>query len=355
MVACLEGRGEGKCINLVAEALHRCRSPDGSTYLEALVDTRRFQPVIKGLVGDAVAKIQEHWTARHAVHIWDRLELSRRQMEKLHHLLSYIYDPVTDSYAQIRVWENPFDKKDYVLTARLASREKREAEYRDIAEEMDIVVGANGRCERDAVQLTQLLYTNYAGALREVYTMQRPAQPILFLDGTGGALGRGICHGEMGCADFKKSGDTDAKQSRSTLQPLFLYEGNDHAVPLRENLDLSIKTYNKLVDTGCFDRVTLKGETVSTPCRPMTVADMQGAKTTYGMRECSHSVWCKCQRGDGGPHCQFPHRGGTTSWTSFVILSSSGRRTRTTRTSTARGVPSPPSTSALCAPTTCCS
>ena len=38
----------------------------------------------------------------------------------------------------------------------------------------------------------------------------------------------------------------------------------------------------------------------------MTAADMQGAKTTYGMRECSHSVWCKCQRGEGGPQHRYP-------------------------------------------------
>ena len=29
-------------------------------------------------------------------------------------------------------------------------------------------------------------------------------------------------------------------QSRATLQPLFLYQGNDHAAPLRANLELSI-------------------------------------------------------------------------------------------------------------------
>ena len=33
---------------------------------------------------------------------------------------------------------------------------------------------------------------------------------------------------------------------------------------------------------------------------------MQGAKTFYGMREQSHSVWCKCQRGDGGAHHNYP-------------------------------------------------
>ena len=33
---------------------------------------------------------------------------------------------------------------------------------------------------------------------------------------------------------------------------------------------------------------------------------MQGAKSTYGMASCSHSVWCKCQRGEQGPQHRYP-------------------------------------------------
>ena len=54
--------------------------------------------------------------------------------------------------------------------------------------------------------------------------------------------------------------------------------------------------------------VTIDGTTEATPCRPLTAADMQGAKSTYGMLECSHSVWCKCQRGNSGPHFKFATR-----------------------------------------------
>ena len=171
---------------------------------------------------------------------------------------------------------------------------------------MNIVVGANGRCERDAVECASLLYSNFVQALRSNFSTSRPAQPILFLDGTGGALGRGICHGTMGCADFVAAGDSDTKQSRATLQPLFLYEGNDHAAPLRANLDLAIVSYNRLVHAGQFDRKGLDGKIETIPARAMTAADMQGAKTTYGMLECSHSVWCKCQRRDGGPQHRYP-------------------------------------------------
>ena len=290
MAGVIEGRGEGEAINNVADALHRCG------YLERLPEARRFQHVAKAIAASAVAKVQEHWTARHSVHIWDRLELSRSQMESLYHLLSFVYDPATDKYVPIRVWENPNDSSDFVVTAKLVSRVRREAEFSMIAETMNITVSADGRCERDAIECTSLLYSNFSKALRQAYTLDRPAQPVLYLDGTGGALGRGICHGEIGCADFIAVGDSDAKQSRATLQPLFLYQGNDHAEPLRANLDLAITSYNKLVRQGCFNR-SVGGVTESIPARAMTAADMQGAKTTYGMRECSHSVWCKCQRG----------------------------------------------------------
>ena len=142
---------------------------------------------------------------------------------------------------------------------------------------MNIVVGANGRCERDAVKCTSLLYSNYSNALRQYYSPGRPAIPVIYLDGTNGPLGKGLCHGEMGCADFIGVGDSDAKQSRATLQPLFAYEGTDHTADLRSQLDLAIKSYNNLVDQGCFDRVSFRDPSVveSIPSRAITSADMQ--------------------------------------------------------------------------------
>eukprot|EP00966_Prymnesium_polylepis_P018139 418596-Prymnesium_polylepis.1 len=60
--------------------------------------------------------------------------------------------------------------------------------------------------------LVSRLYSVYASAVRSDFTVERPAQPVLYLDGTGG---RGVSHGEIGCADFKAVGDQDAKQSAS--------------------------------------------------------------------------------------------------------------------------------------------
>jgi hypothetical protein len=62
-----------------------------------------------------------------------------------------------------------------------------------------------------------------------------------------------------------------------------------------------------MVATGSINRVSSEGVNETIPARPITAADMQGAKTTYGMRECSHSVWCKCQTGGTeGPQHAYP-------------------------------------------------
>jgi hypothetical protein len=82
MAAVLEGRGEGDDINMIAEALHRCG------YISPLMGTSRFQGVCKELARGVVNAQSEHWTPRHAVHVWDRLELSTRKMDALSHLLS---------------------------------------------------------------------------------------------------------------------------------------------------------------------------------------------------------------------------------------------------------------------------
>ena len=91
LTAVLKDRGEGDDIDNVAVALRR------AGLLERLLKCSRFQPLIKKLIQDAVAQVMCHWTARHAVHVWDRLELSRDQMETLRHLLSYVYDGQTDT------------------------------------------------------------------------------------------------------------------------------------------------------------------------------------------------------------------------------------------------------------------
>ena len=110
LTAVLRERGEGTDgVDVIAAALDRLG------YLDALVDAPTFSRVRQGLAEDVSRTLQGHWSARHAVHVWDRQELSRNQMESLRHLLSFLYDPVSlrvsQKYARIRVWQDPHDER----------------------------------------------------------------------------------------------------------------------------------------------------------------------------------------------------------------------------------------------------
>ena len=84
----------------------------GEDAVKRFMNTPEMVPYQKQIVSDSRAKVMEHWTARLAVHVWDRLELSEEKMETLRHLLSFVYDPETDKYVPIKIWENPNDASD---------------------------------------------------------------------------------------------------------------------------------------------------------------------------------------------------------------------------------------------------
>ena len=282
MTAVLRGRGEGESIEHVAAAL----ATAGPDYPKKLMGTAQFAKVVKENATAVVNKVQEHWTDLLAVHIWDRLDLSRSQFETLRHLLSFVYDPETDKYVPIKAWINPNDPTDFVLSAQLASRWRREGKYNELVQAQNIEVGPNGRCQRDVVEAIASIYRNNAAALRSDYSSHRPAQPILFLDGTGSGLGTGLGHAEIGCADFVAG----VKQSRSTLAPVAAWAGGDHRPDQEENLDVVMPAFNKAIATECIEC----DDQAPIPSRPITVADMQGTKATYGMSLSTHSVWCPC-------------------------------------------------------------
>ena len=206
------------------------------------------------------------------------------------------------TYMPIKVWENPNDSSDFLIMTQLAGRRARHADFNSIAGTCGIVVGADGHCQRDTVELINTMYSRYKGAMRSNFSSSRPAQPVLYLDATGASLGRGVTHAEVGSADF----DGDAKQSQSSLVPLALYEDSDKAVPLRDYLDLVIPSYNRLIRL-----CEIKVDGVSVPCQPITSADMQGTKSFFGMCSSSHPVWCKCQKGIDQQH-KYPSSPSTT-------------------------------------------
>ena len=119
-----------------------------------------------------------------------------------------------------------------------------------------------------------------------VRLLRRPAQPFLYLDGTGQSLGKPLTHTELGSADYAG----DCKQSRSTLEPLGSAESSDPALPIRENFAYVVNTYNKLIKAGRIVRAD--GEVL--PARPSAAADMQAVKAQTATAERSHPVWCMC-------------------------------------------------------------
>lgn len=252
----------------------------------------------RALAKDVIINVQGHWGARLAVHLWDRLDLSRSQYDTLRHLLSFQYDPKLNEYNCIKVWENPDDPEDFISMAALAGRHLREAEYERIVAGADIVVSEKGSCSRSATKAAAELYSNYASALRKTYTNERPAQPVLVVDGTGQSLSKALTHAELGSADFTG----ECKQSRKTLQPLAAYSDNDHTLPLREHLGLVARTYNQLIKDKCIER--LDGTTIH--ARPICSADMQGVKSLTAQSEGTHSVWCSCSSAEDGSQHAYP-------------------------------------------------
>eukprot|EP00965_Chrysotila_dentata_P052067 1728037-Pleurochrysis_carterae.AAC.2 len=77
--------------------------------------------------------------------------------------------------------------------AKLATRQAREAEFEELADKQCIVTGSGGHCQRDADQAVQVMYENFAPAMRDNFSVERPAQPVLYLDATGGSLGCAAC------------------------------------------------------------------------------------------------------------------------------------------------------------------
>ena len=92
-----------------------------------MADDAPWSAIMLAAVREAMAKVQSHWSPLHSVQLWDRLGLSRRAMDTLRHLLSYIYDVAADTYRAMVVWTSPLNEDDVLTSPQLASRPKREA------------------------------------------------------------------------------------------------------------------------------------------------------------------------------------------------------------------------------------
>ena len=275
---------EGRSTSLIYVALVR----NGQ-----LQDLLELPGIRKQMAQAASDSIQKHWTPRLAVHLWDRLELSREECNTERHLLSFRYEPKpVDRYIPLRLWENPDDPDDFVSFPILPARHAREKEYRTMVQAAEIQVSASGHaCERNAVVAASEMYSAYRKAMRSNFSAHRPAMPIYYFDGTGQSLGKGLCHAELGSADFVG----ECKQSRRTLQPLQASEGNDHAMSIRDTMAYAAKSFNKLIEAA---EIELLDGGMNIPAKPIASADFQAVKAMTATSEQTHSVWCKCLAGD---------------------------------------------------------
>lgn len=184
VAAVLAGRcDDDESLDLVAKALIKA---GGDDIARRLMDTKEFAPAQKEIVADALATVEEHWTARLSVHIWDHLELSERKMEMLRHLLSFVYDKTSNNYVPIKIWVNPNDERDFLLATQLVSKHSRQKDFEYLAGQCHIVVGADGHCQRDAVTLVDQLYSYCTPTvrLRCAPTSPRTARRCLFSTST---------------------------------------------------------------------------------------------------------------------------------------------------------------------------
>ena len=173
VTAVLKGRlDDDDGVRNIARSL---QTAGGKEIAEKLLATPEFAAAQKPIVKETLNKVAEHWTARLSVHVWDRLHHSERSMETLRHLLSFTYDRPSNNYMPIKIWENPHDESDFLVMAQLAGRRARHADFNAIAGTCGIVVGADGHCQRDTVELINTMYSRYKGAMRSNFSTSRPS------------------------------------------------------------------------------------------------------------------------------------------------------------------------------------
>ena len=139
-----------------ARPVARAIANSGPEAIANLMQTPEFVKVEKDIAAKTARAIQDHWTARHTVHVWDRLELTDGKMETLRHLLSFVYDRTINKYVPIKIWVNPNDESDYVVMANVASRPARKKNFESIARTCNITIGDNGHCQRDVIEVTEM-------------------------------------------------------------------------------------------------------------------------------------------------------------------------------------------------------
>lgn len=276
----------GREAQVIAAALKR------NNQLEDVARAKEMQPLIKQAIDGVLQVIQERWGARHAVILMQEVHTSRSEFDALRHLLSFAYNRDLDAYERVPVWTNPFNHKDVLHMPALASRKPREAERAIIYNQCGAQASDDGffcgivNFEEQASKYVE----HYWEAIdTSVQSGSTPLMLILTGDATGGWRGDAVTHGEIGIGSWSKG----KAQSRLTLLPLFLLEGDDSAENLRNRVAGVAKCYNRMKKTGKLT-VSIKGESRALDLKLLVAADFQFFKAAMNMSKYTSAVWCAC-------------------------------------------------------------
>ena len=259
--------------------------------IEALLQTKKLQSHVKTIIAGVLAVIQKHWGARHAVIVMSEVHTSRSEFDTLRHLLSFIYDRDTDMYRRIAVWTNPFAPDDQFVPT-LASRKPREEERAAVYSKCEAVASDDGMfCGLDNLEKAAAgMVSHYWDALDPaVQVGANNLMLVLTGDATGGWRGDSVTHGELGIGSWRAG----KAQSKLTLLPLFIMEGDDGAKNLRNQAARVAEMYNALKRKGTLTVVV--GETEIVLRVDLRIAaDFQFFKAILNMSKYSSAIWCMC-------------------------------------------------------------
>lgn len=276
----------GRDPRVIASSLQR------NGQLATLLDQRILQPFVKKMIASALSILQKHWSARHAVILMQEVHTSRSEFDALRHLLSFTYSREDDSYRPIKVWTNKFDQSDALCVPTLAARGPREKERAIIYAKCGVASSDDGifsgvACLEDEAAR----YVAHYWSALDPRVQAGGTELLLVLtgDATGGWRGDAVTHGELGIGSWAKG----KAQSRLTLLPLFLFEGDDSADNLRNRASSVATAFNKLRDRGWLT-VMVNNEEKQVPVKLLVAADFQFFKAAMNMSKYTSAVWCLC-------------------------------------------------------------
>lgn len=273
--------------DVIAAALHR------NNQIDAILRTRRLQPAVKGEVERCLSVLQRHWSARHSVILMSEVHTSRPEFDALRHLLSFVYHRSKDAYERIPVWTNPTDPADKLFAPTLAARQPREAERALIYGKCNAQSSDDGLFSgvADLQKAVEDYVTHYWSALDPgVQTGHTPLMITLTGDATGGWRGDAVTHGEIGIGSWAAG----KAQSKLTLLPIFLMEGDDSAENLRNRMAKVAASYNAMKKKGSLT-VTIKDKPICLRTKLLVAADFQFFKAQLNMSKYTSAIWCTCK------------------------------------------------------------